>query len=373
MSRMADTGIVIIGAGVVGLAVAARLAPDHPGLVIVERQTRHGMETSSRNSQVIHAGIYYPRGSLKALLCIEGRDRLYAFCGAHDVPHRKIGKLITAAETRELPALDALEATARDNGVPLERLSAEQARRLEPHVRSAGGLLSPESGIVDAHALMDRLLARALEAGAAFVPRASVVAIEHVSDGYRVAVEDAAGVETISAERVVNAAGLEADTIAALAGLDADAAGYRLHWCKGSYFSAAPRCARLVSRLVYPIPGRDSLGVHAVVDLGGRLRFGPDVEYLTDRRPDYRVDPARLSAFGEAARRILPDVRDEDLEPDISGIRPKLQSPGGPLRDFVVAEESERGLPGFYDLVGIESPGLTAALAIAERVAGLIR
>ena len=172
---------------------------------------------------------------------------------------------------------------------------------------------------------------------------------------------------------MVNAAGLEADTIAALAGVDAESAGYRLYWCKGSYFSASPRCARLVSRLVYPIPGKDSLGVHAVVDLGGRLRFGPDVEYLTDRKADYRVEPARLAAFGEAARRILPDVRDEDLEPDISGIRPKLQSPGGPLRDFVVAEESARGLPGFYDLVGIESPGLTAALAIAERVAGLIR
>jgi L-2-hydroxyglutarate oxidase LhgO len=372
MSRMADTGIVVVGAGVVGLAVAARLAPEHPGLVILERDPRHGMETSSRNSQVIHAGLYYPRGSLKAALCVEGRDRLYAFCRNHDVPHARIGKLITASEPGELPALDAVEKAAADNGVPLERLSADEARRIEPHVRSAGGLLSPKSGIVDAHALMDRLLARALEAGAVFVPRASVVAVERASDGYRVAVEDAAGTETIAAERVVNAAGLEADAIAALAGIDVDAAGYRLHWCKGSYFSAAPRCARLVSRLVYPIPGSDSLGVHAVVDLGGRLRFGPDVEYLPDRRADYRVDPARLSAFGEAARRILPDVRDDDLEPDISGIRPKLQRPGGPFRDFVVAEESARGLPGLYDLVGIESPGLTAALAIAERVAGMI-
>lgn len=366
---MADTGIVVIGAGVVGLAVAARLAPDHPGLVILERHERHGMETSSRNSQVIHAGIYYPRGSLKATLCVEGRDRLYDFCRRHDVPHARIGKLITAAEPGELSALDAVEAAARANGVPLERLSADEVRRAQPHVRSAGGLLSPESGIVDAHALMDRLLARALAAGAVLVPRANVVGLERDSEGYRIAVEDAAGTEVIAAERVVNAAGLEADRIAALAGIDVNAAGYRLHWCKGSYFSAASRCARFVSRLVYPVPGRDSLGVHAVVDLGGRLRFGPDVEYLPDRRADYRVDPARRAAFGTAARRILPDVRDEDLEPDISGIRPKLQSPGGPFRDFVVAEESARGLPGFFDLIGIESPGLTAALAIAERVA----
>jgi len=331
------------------------------------------METSSRNSQVIHAGIYYPRGSLKAVLCVEGRDRLYAFLRRHEVPHARIGKLITASEPEELPALDAVERAASENGVPLERLSAEQARRLEPHVRSAGGLLSPESGIVDAHALMDRLLAVALEAGAVLVPRTNVVAIERAADGYQVSVEDAAGTETIAAERVVNAAGLESDRIASLAGIDVDSAGYRLHWCKGSYFSAAPRCARLVSRLVYPIPGKDSLGVHAVVDLGGRLRFGPDVEYLPDRRADYRVDPARLAAFGAAARRILPEVRDEDLEPDISGIRPKIQSPGGPFRDFVVAEESSRGLPGFYDLIGIESPGLTAAMAIAERVAAQIR
>ena len=370
---MADTGVVVVGAGVVGLSVAARLAPEHPGLVVLDRNPRHGMETSSRNSQVVHAGIYYPLGSLKAILCVEGRDRLYDFCRRHGVPHAKPGKLITATDPRELPALDALEAKARANGVPLERLSAAQAHALEPGIRSAGALLSPESGIVDVHALMDRLLTRALDAGAVFVPRTNVVGIERVAGGYEVSCEGAAGVEAIAAERVVNAAGLEADRIASLAGIDPDSAGYRLHWCKGSYFSASPRCARLVSRLVYPMPGSDSLGVHAVLDLGGRLRFGPDVEYLPDRRTDYRVDPARRDAFAAAARRILPDVRDDDLEPDISGIRPKLQAPGGPFRDFVVAEESARGLPGFVDLIGIESPGLTAAPAIAERVAALVR
>jgi L-2-hydroxyglutarate oxidase LhgO len=180
------------------------------------------------------------------------------------------------------------------------------------------------------------------------------------------------GTESFTSERVVNAAGLEADTVAALAGIDVDAAGYRQHYCKGSYFSVRAAKAALVSRLVYPVPGHVSLGVHAVVDLDGRLKFGPDTEYLPDRVQDYRVDEAKRAAFAEAVRRIVPDVADDDLSPDLSGIRPKLQGPGDPVRDFVIAEESARGLPGLVDLVGIDSPGLTAALAIAEHVEGLI-
>ena len=331
------------------------------------------METSSRNSQVVHAGIYYPVGSLKARLCVEGRERVYDICRRHDVPHAKTGKLITATRHEELPALDAIEKTARANGVVLARLSEAEARALEPRVRSVGGLWSPESGIVDAHGLMDHFLQRALAAGAVLQPRSTVVGIEPAPGGYRISVESGAGVEAFTAERVVNAAGLDADTVAGLAGIDLDAARYRLHHCKGSYFSAATRFWRLVSHLVYPVPAHESLGVHVVLDTGGRLRFGPDAEYLPDRRADYRVDPAKRGAFAEAARRLLPDVRDEDLEPDISGIRPKLQGKGEPFRDFVIADEAGRGLPGFYDLVGIESPGLTAAPAIAEYVARLVR
>jgi L-2-hydroxyglutarate oxidase LhgO len=368
-----DTEITVVGAGVVGLAVAARLAPTHPDLMILERRPRHGMETSSRNSQVIHAGIYYPAGSLKAELCREGRDRLYALCAAHDLPHRRLGKLVTAVSEADLPALDRVEASGAANGVRLERLTAARARALEPHVRSVGALFSESSGIVDAHSLMDCLLASALGSGATLYPDATVDALEPLDGGgWRLAVRRGGERETLTSERVVNAAGLEADTLAAMAGIDVDAAGYRLHWCKGSYFSAAPRCAGLASRLVYPVPSPESLGVHVVLDTGGRMRFGPDAEFLTDRREDYRVDPGKRAAFGEAARRLLPDVRDEDLEPDISGIRPKLQAPGGPVRDFVIADEAARGLPGLYDLVGIESPGLTAALAIAERVAKMV-
>jgi L-2-hydroxyglutarate oxidase LhgO len=368
-----DTEVAVIGAGVVGLAVAARLARESSNLIVLDRNPKHGMETSSRNSQVVHAGIYYPAGSLKARLCAEGRDRVYDLCARHAIPHAKTGKLITATRAEELPALDAIQQTARGNGVALTRLSESEAHALEPMVASVGGLWSPESGIVDAHGLMDHFLQEALEAGAVFQPRATVAAIEPVPGGYRIVVNQAGGLESFTSERIVNAAGLDADTVAALAGIDVDAAGYRLHYCKGSYFSAATRLWKAVTHLVYPVPAHESLGVHVVLDTGGRLRFGPDAEYLPDRSTDYRVEEGKRAAFAEAARRILPAVRDEDLEPDISGIRPKLQGKGQPFRDFVIADERERGLDGFYNLIGIESPGLTAAPAIAEYVAGLMR
>jgi L-2-hydroxyglutarate oxidase LhgO len=373
MLRVPDTEVTVIGAGVVGLAVAARLAPAHPGLVVVDRNVRHGMETSSRNSQVVHAGIYYPADSLKARLCREGREILYDLCARHDIPHEKTGKLIVATREDERGALAAVFEKAGANGVALERLDAKRARELEPHVPAIDALWSSESGIVDAHGLMDYLLQKALAGGATFYPEAAVEAIEPAPGGYRVVVRRDGELESLTTERLVNSGGLEADTLAGLAGINLDTAGYRQHWCKGSYFSASSRCAKLVSRLVYPVPASDSLGVHVVLDVGGRLRFGPDAEYLADRRPDYRVDPARRGAFVEAARKLLPEIADDDLEPDISGIRPKLQAKGGPVRDFVIAEETARGLPGFVNLLGIESPGLTAAPAIADFVATLLR
>jgi L-2-hydroxyglutarate oxidase LhgO len=367
---MADTGIAVIGAGVVGLAVAARLAPRHPDLVVLERNARHGQETSSRNSEVIHAGLYYPTGSLKARLCVEGNRLLYEMCAAAGVLHRRCGKIITAVVEEELPALEALRARARSNGVELQRLSAREAAALEPNVRSAGALLSPDTGIVSAHGLMDALLRGVRQAGAVFQPRSELVRLER-NGGYRLTVKTPGAEESFTAERVINAAGLEADTVAEMAGIDVDEAGYRQHYCKGSYFSVAPARAGLVNRLVYPVPGHVSLGVHAVLGLDGRLRFGPDAEYV-DRRTDYRVDPARAPAFGQAARRLVPAIADADLAPDISGIRPKLQGPGDGFRDFVIAEESGRGLPGFVNLIGLDSPGLTSAPAIARHVAQLV-
>ena len=369
---MADTPLVVVGAGVVGLAVAARLAPRFPDTVILERRERHGTETSSRNSEVVHAGIYYPAGSAKARLCVRGRELLYERCARLGVPHRVLGKLVVATAPSEVAAVERLHALGTANGAPLERMTGAQCRALEPAVPAVDGFLSPRTGIVSAHGLMDSLLAEARRHGALLQPRAELVALERRDRDYRLVLRTPDGVEETTSERVVNAAGLEADTVAALAGIDVDAAGCRQHWWKGSYFSVAGPRARLVSRLVYPVPTHVSLGVHVVLGLDGRLRFGPDADHLPGRRLDYSVDLSKRAAFAEAARRLLPALRDDDLAPDVAGIRPKLQGPGDAARDFVIVEESARGLPGLVSLAGMDSPGLTASLAVAEEVDRLL-
>ena len=369
---MADTPVTVVGAGVVGLAVAARLAPLYPELVVLERRERHGTETSSRNSEVVHGGMYYPTGSAKARLCVRGRALLYETCTRLGVDHRKSGKLIVAAKPSEVPEVERIHALGRANGVPLELVTGAQCRALEPEVPAVAGVFSPETGIVSAHGLMDAFLAEARRHGAILQSRAELVGIERRDRDYRLVVRTPDGVEELTSERVVNAAGLESDTVAALAGIDPAAAGYRLHWWKGSYFAVTGAKARLVSRLVYPVPTHVSLGVHAVLGLDGRLRFGPDAELLPDRRMDVAVDESKRAAFADAVSRLVPAIRAEDLSPDIAGIRPKLQGPGEGFRDFVVADESARSLPGLVSLVGIDSPGLTSSPAIAEEVERLL-
>jgi len=369
---VADTPVTVIGAGVVGLAVAARLAPRVRDLVLLERRERHGTEQSARNSEVIHAGMYYPTGSLKARLCVEGNRRLYEFCASHAVPHRRIGKVITAVEEDEVPQLEALLARGRANGVDMRFIGTAEMAEMEPNVRSVGALFSPSTGIVSAHGLMDALLVAARGAGATAQFRAEVTALEKTGDGWRITCGRGGESESFTSEVVVNAAGLASDEVAERAGIDVEAAGYRLRYCKGDYFAVAPRKAGLVRRLVYPVPGHVSLGVHAVVGLDGRLRFGPDAAYLEGRDSRYDVDERKRAAFGEAVRRLVPAIADEDLTPDTSGIRSKLQGAGEPMRDFVIADERARGLPGLVNLVGIESPGLTSCLAIADEVARLL-
>jgi 2-hydroxyglutarate dehydrogenase len=369
---MADTPLTIVGAGVVGLAVAARLAGRFPSLVILERRERHGSETSSRNSEVVHGGMYYPTGSLKARLCVRGRSLVYELAERAGVPHRRTGKLIVALREEETAELERLLALGRENGVELSLVDARECRRLEPAVPAVAGLLSPTTGIVSAHGLMAVLLAEARRHGAILQPRAELVGIERRDHDYRLEILTPEGTETLTSEQVVNAAGLESDRVAALAGIDVATAGYRLHWWKGSYFAVGGRKTGLLSRLVYPVPERDSLGVHAVLGLEGRLRFGPDAEHLPERRLDYAVDEAKRTAFAEAVGRLVPQITADDLAPDTAGIRPKLQGPGEGFRDFVIAEESARGLPGFVSLGGIDSPGLTSAPAIAEEVERLL-
>jgi L-2-hydroxyglutarate oxidase LhgO len=317
--------------------------------------------------------MYYPAGSLKARLCVEGNRAIYEICEAHAIPHKRCGKIITATVPDELPALDRILDLGTTNGVEMRRISAEETLALEPNIRTVGALLSPNTGVVSAHGLMDYFHHQALAAGATFQGRSQVVEIERGSDGYRIGLRSGGVIESFTTEAVVNAAGLEADTVSALAGIDVDAARYRLHYCKGSYFSVASSKAGLVSRLVYPVPSPVSLGIHALVDMAGRMKFGPDAEYLPDRRLDYRVDEAKLGVFGASVRKLVPSIGDDDLAPDMSGIRPKLQGPGEPARDFVIREESDRGLPGFFNLVGIDSPGLTSSPAIARHVEALMK
>ncbi len=370
---MPDTPLTVVGAGVVGLAVAARLAIRYPELVILERRDRHGSETSSRNSEVIHAGLYYPTGSLKARLCVRGKRLVYERCARLEIPHAGTGKLIVARAGDQLAELERLLALGRANGVELRMLSGAECRTLEPSVPAVAGLLSPTTGIVSAHGLMDSLLEEARRHRALLQTRAELVGLERRDRDYRLTVRTPEGLESITSERVVNAAGLDADTVAGLAGIELEEAGYRQHWCKGRYFAVSGKAARLLSRLVYPVPTHVSLGVHAVLGLDGRLRFGPDAEYLPRRVQDYSVADSCRGPFAEAVGLLLPAIAEADLAPDIAGIRPKLQGPGEGFRDFVIADESARGLPGFVDLVGIDSPGLTASLAIAEEVEDLLR
>lgn len=369
---MPDFEIAVVGAGVVGLAISARLSEKHPNILVLEKNEKYGMEISSRNSEVIHAGIYYQPGSLKAKLCVEGRDALYSICRAHNIPHRQLTKIITATNESELVKLNGIYANGRTNGVPLEMLDRAATLKLEPNINTVGSIYSRLTGTISAHELMDFFHHTATERGATIQLRCKVVAVEKGPDGYKVTIDEAGHVSSFTSEMVINAAGLGADTIAAMVGIDVDKEGYRQVYAKGSYFAVSASKARLVSRFVYPVPRDEGLGVHALIDWGGRLKFGPDVEYLQNGVLDYNVSESKRKAFGEAIRRLVPGISDDDISPDMSGIRPKLQRKGEPAKDFLIVHETGRGLPGFVNLVGIDSPGLTASPAIAAYVEQLL-
>jgi len=366
---------IIIGAGVVGLAVAAELSAgqDERAVVFMDKNERFGMETSSRNSEVIHAGIYYPTGSLKAELCVAGKHLLYEFCERWSIPHNRCGKIIVANSEEEADSLQELLEQARANGVEdLEELNHAKLAALEPHICADKALLSPSTGVINSHVLMERLEDIAMQNGALPAYCHHVQEIEPLQEGYRVYFTNPDGSkDAMECEVLINSAGLQADRVAALTGIDPVSCGYRIHPCKGEYFSLPPKKAALINHLIYPPPlqALTGLGTHVTKTLDGRLRLGPNAVYVDEE--DYSVDPARAGDFYRSVKPFLPFIEEEDLEPEMAGIRPKLSGPGEDFRDFVIVEESANGRPGLINLVGIESPGLTACLAIARRVSSL--
>jgi L-2-hydroxyglutarate oxidase LhgO len=360
---------VVAGAGVIGLAAARALTLAGHEVLVLERARTIGFETSSRNSEVIHSGIYYPKDSLKATTCVEGRRRLYAYCRARGVAHAQLGKIIVASDEAELPALDRIAAAARANGVDdLERLDAAQAQRLEPELHCVAALLSPSTGIIDSHALMLAYEGEAEAAGAAIVLRTPILSGNVRADGFELTTGgDEPG--ALRCRYLVNAAGLYAPALArVIEGVPRETVP-AAYFCRGVYFTLSGKTP--FRRLVYPVPPAGGLGVHITLDLAGQARFGPDVEWVS--AVDYTVDPARGEAFYAAVRRYWPGLRDGALQPGYAGIRPKISGPTEPAADFVVQGPATHGVPGLVNLYGIESPGLTASLALADEVARQLR
>jgi L-2-hydroxyglutarate oxidase LhgO len=357
--------VVVVGAGVVGLAVARALALAGREVVVIERHRLPGQETTSRNSGVIHSGLYYPQGSLKARLCVRGRDLLYGFCQARGIAHARCGKVIVAQEA-QVPGLESLARKGLANGVTdLKMLTADEVRRLEPAVRCAAGLWSPSTGIIDVHQYIGALEADIEAAAGTVVYGTEVVRVEAAPQGFAVTVSSEGQVDTLASRVVINSAGLHAiDLLRLLGGYPAG----RLrtpHFAKGTYFVC--NGVRPFTHLVYPMPNEAGLGVHATLDLGGATRFGPDVEWVD--RVDYAVDASRAAGFYEAIREYWPSVPAGCLQPGYAGVRPKLVGEGAAAADFVIEGAESHGVAGLINLLGIESPGLTASLALAEEVA----
>lgn len=363
---MEKADITIIGAGVIGLAVAAQLARPDLSVFILEKKPAFGGGISSRNSEVIHAGIYYSEGSLKAGLCVAANPMLYAIAVRNGIPHKKIGKLIVATNSIEIEAIEKLHENGRNNGVgSLLLIGRRQIAQMEPHIKAVAALYSPDTGIINTHALMNYFLKKAQNNKAHLVSGTEVSGIEKENGSWRIFVrnERGEGFEFLSGV-VVNAAGLSSDIIANMAG-----GQYHLHYCKGDYCSISGVQPGRVGRLIYPAPAKNSagLGVHLTMDLNGRLKLGPDATYI-DRIEDYTVAKEKAVLFYEQAVKYLPFLKPENVSPDMAGIRPKLQGPNDKFADFVIRQDA----PGFINLVGIESPGLTASPAIARYVRGML-
>lgn len=363
---MSDCDALVIGAGVVGLALARALARQGQSVIVLEKNEGIGMETSSRNSEVIHAGLYYPTGSLKAQLCVEGKHALYDFCETYHVPHRRCGKLIVAVTDEEIPAIDAIRQKGTANGVDdLVWLSGEDACAMEPALTCVGALHSPSTGIIDSHAYMLALQGDLEAHGGSIAFKTGFVSARVLADGFEVKAD---GDVFLKSTRLINAGGLHASHAArAIEGLDPRFVP-ATNYAKGNYFSLTKRAP--FTRLIYPAPHTHGLGVHLTLDMAGAAKFGPDVEWVDGL--DYQVDPRRGDSFYAAIRTYWPDLPDGALQASYSGIRPKICGPHDPAADFRIDGADVHGISHLVNLFGIESPGLTSSLAIADRVATLL-
>lgn len=373
---MDQVDVIVVGAGVVGLAIAARMSKHYQHVILVDQNTLIGEETSSRNSEVIHAGIYYPKDSLKALLCVRGKALLYEYCQDRKIPHQAIGKLIVATQQDELDTLNSTKEKAAANDVlDLEPKSHHQLKRISPELNAVEALYSPSTGIIDSHAFMQSLLGDLEREGGMFIGQTRCEHIIQTNHGFEVSFTSQGESITLNAPIVINSAGLGAQTLATKIDNMPKAHIPPLHLCRGHYFSYAGK--NPFSQLIYPLPEKSGagLGIHATLDLSNQLKFGPDTQYL-NKGIDYQFDPHQIDAlkqkFTTAIQRYWPTMEPEKLHPAYIGIRPKLQGPDDEFKDFVIQNGSEFGLNGLINLYGIESPGLTSSLAIAEYVADFV-
>lgn len=378
--------VLVVGAGVVGLAIAkelsdsknraSSLSASYTNIVVLEKNKSFGQETSSRNSEVIHGGMYYPANSLKAKLCVEGRELLYESCIKNKIPYKKTGKLIVVVEIEEMASLEKLFLQGNLNGVKgLRIITQKELKKLEPNVFGISALYSEETGVLDSHKYMQYLFDVSKDNGVLISYNSEVIEIEKKNTGYKVLVKNNNEILELTSTVIINSGGLESDIIAKMVGIDIDKYNYNLLYCKGQYFRVNNTKSKLVSHLVYPVPKPKSggLGIHATLDLGGQLRLGPDDLYLQNRIKDYSVDEKKKFEFYKSVSKFMPFIKEDDLFADTAGIRPKLQEEGGEFKDFVINEEVDKGFPGVVNLIGIESPGLTASLAIAKHVKKILK
>jgi len=362
-----NVDVIVVGAGVVGLAIAAKMSQTFKNVIVIDKNSSFGEETSSRNSEVIHAGIYYPENTLKAKLCMQGKHDLYQYCQSRKIPFHQIGKLIVAQNTDEEAHLTQIQHSAFNNGVPdLTWLCQSELRDREPNLKASSALLSPSTGIIDSHSYMQSLIAQIQSNSGIFVGNTRINNAEPISSGFIVKLTCQKEIMTLKCRYLINSAGLNSEKVAhSIAGLQKSLIP-KLHWCRGHYFSYSGKSP--FNQLIYPIPEANTqgLGIHATLDLAYQLKFGPDTQYINT--PNYQFGHNLKPKFIQAIQRYFPKINPQKLQPSYTGIRPKLQGPSDKFKDFNIQTSQEHKIPNLVNLYGIESPGLTASLAIGEYV-----